>query len=549
VQKFSPEYFELHVRYGNWNEAANVPGADPATYQPLNHCWFKDKKYVYFEGARLKHADVESFTALNELFARDRDNVYSKHGVARIHDPASFEVLDDGCVIDSAMGPRYGGYARDSRAVYFAEYMGIAPLTVRGADVHTFKSVGHFYGKDAQHVFYGGRLLAGSQPEHLELLSESYARDAASVYYFGERVKDAVAESFELLGGNCARDSKHVYDCGQIIPGADPQSFRRLDESLACDRNHVFVYNEIQPHIDSASFEHIGHDYFADKNGVYWCGKLIAEADRRSFRALGPGRAKDRKTEYRKDQPPAQRSQGRTSTAIHSLGELSGGGELVLTDSSSAFTDPEITPAPEREADMEVLARTLAAGDEAAFEIVRLAIRDPRAFVKSCQRLEPFADEPDYGWILDELDSPKSLDPLSVLIETYNKRGLLGYIDWRSDTSETINDVEPMLWRLGLRDFDWSFIHVLGEHGDGSELRNHNFLSLLRNQLRLHGLAFFNLGLFSDSYAFSVLPPSEFASINGMQCEELFQVSDHFGADEAYERGKQILQRLSTRDA
>jgi hypothetical protein len=114
-------------------------------------------------------------------------------------------------------------------------------------------------------------------------------------------------------------------------------------------------------------------------------------------------------------------------------------------------------------------------------------------------------------------------------------------IDWRSETHETINHVDPMLRRHGIRDFDWSFVDALEQKGNGIELRNNNFLCLLRDQLRRLGLTLAHINLLGDSYAFAVLRSDEFAKINGMSDPQAFAVSDDFGADEAYARGKRLL--------
>lgn len=125
--------------------------------------------------------------------------------------------------------------------------------------------------------------------------------------------------------------------------------------------------------------------------------------------------------------------------------------------------------------------------------------------------------------------------------EVYSKRGLLGIIDWRSATDETTSQIDPMLHRLGIRDFDWSFIDVLVEHGDGTELKNNNFLSILRDRLEAHGLTLAPSDQMGDSYGFAVLREKDFAGVDGLKVENEFAVNADYGADESYERGKRIL--------
>ena len=197
---------------------------------------------------------------------------------------------------------------------------------------------------------------------------------------------------------------------------------------------------------------------------------------------------------------------------------------------------------------MRLFAETLAMGDAEALAPVLLAIEDPDAFVQEYSGRGSFADEPDYDNLIEEAqDAEDGLHPFTVLFEVYQTRGLFGFIDWRSIPEETISQVEPMLHRFGIRDFDWSFIDVLDEHGDGTEMQNQNFLSLLRDRLQPLGLTFVSIDLFSDSYGFAVLRTDDYRKIDGYTDPDHFAVGTEFGADEAYERGKQILAEAEAR--
>lgn len=513
----------------------------------LNRCWSVDAKHVYVQGRPLKHADVASFTVLNELFAKDRARVYCMSREVCVHDLASFTPLDNGSYLDSLQEPVYAGYARDTQAVYFAQYPNVAHRSILGADPTTFVSLGRAYGKDVRRVYHGGKLLAGADADRFEVLGAGYARDAGNVWYYGRRVDGAVARDFEFLKDDRARDSAQVYHYGRVVPEADPRTYRWFDDAVACDAQHVYVRDEIQPNLDAASFEYLGHSYFADKNGVYWLGKPIPGADRHSFRALSsrPARAKDRNTTYHGDEAQNCRDtedEDDLDWSTLSAPQSSDAGETAAVE----YVDGNLTAAPEREFDVSLLAKTLAAGDEEALAIVELAMTDARKFLKTFREREQFADEPDYAELLADV-RPRDLDPLQVMVAVYQARRRLGVIDWRSDVEETIWEVEPMLWRLGVRDFDWRFIDVLAERGDGSELKNANFLSLLRDRLRGRGLALVHIYLFNDNYNFAILPPQEFAKINGMHDQEQnWRISDTFDPDAAYERGQRMLREADS---
>lgn len=557
MKKFSPEYFAFHLRDLDWHDAANIPGADPQTYRPLNHCWFVDKDFVYFEGRPLKNADPASFRALNEMFALDGNKVYSKYGDAGcVADLASFQVLDEGFFADDYEWPRYGGYARDDTAVFFAELMNMAPRKVKGADPTTFVSLGYFYGKDGRAVYLSGKAIPGAIPEQFDVLNAFYSRDAERAYYVGRPLPDASPQDLEVISRHCARDKKHVYSYDQIIPKAEAHSYQELDGIyIARDRHHVFVSNAVQTHIDIDSFQFIGHDYFADKSGVYWQGKRISGVDLASFRSTGYGEAEDRHGSYRKDgreQPveqswdPAAFEQSMKRSLIWSL--IRSLGPLLLKGLWSAIkaafgrgVDTRASAAAPQPADILLLAEVLAMDDQEALQPVRLAVEDPEKFIATYSGQREFCDEPSYSSILDGIEESGDLDAFRVMREVYGKRGLIGYIDWRSETSEIINQVDPMLRRFGIHDFDWSFVDRLETHGDGSELRNNNFLNLLRDRLHESGLTLAHLCTFDDSYSFAVLRIEAFEKINGMQNLEMLSVSDDFGPDEGYMRAQRLL--------
>jgi len=128
--------------------------------------WSVDANHAYFEGTCLENADASTFVALNELFAKDRNHVFSKQGIARIQDPATFEVLDEGYFVSEALGTIYAGYARDSKAVYYAdEHWGSETKAIRGADPQSFVNLNTRYARDARRVYFGGRPIHGVKPE------------------------------------------------------------------------------------------------------------------------------------------------------------------------------------------------------------------------------------------------------------------------------------------------------------------------------------------------------------------------------------------------
>jgi hypothetical protein len=551
--KLSDEYIQAHFSSELWVDAANVPGADADTYQLLNHAWAVDKNRVYFEGEPLRGADRQSFKVLNELYARDAKKLYCKaESVAAVVDPANFQVLDTGEAVASHW-VRYLGYARDGSNVYYAEAYSGAPSVVRGAEVHSFVSKGHGFGCDSNYAYYAGKRMKGSTALQFELLDAHHSRDAKSVFYLDRRIDGTVPADFEIIGEYIGRDKERVYDHGVPIAGVDPATYQELDGIyLFRDRSHVYASNEPQRHIDMDTFEFIGYDYFADKNGVYWRGKKIKGADRSSFEATGYNQANDKHRNYYND--GVDQSSKRSSI---SSGRLFGpwmaiklilrtvtlvGGIMFSAWRHRRKVEHAVSHLPDsRPADMKTLAETLSQGNQDALIPVMLAINDMPAFIKEYGSRESYADEPDYAEALARSDDPAEAHPFLILEEVYQKHSLLGVIDWRSEPSETVSQVEPMLIRLGIRDFDWSFIDVLFEKGTGQEMCNNNFLSILRDRLAPHGLTLAHINLLGDSYGFAVLPLTDYEKIAGFSEEDLFEISTDFGADDGYDAALEIL--------
>ncbi len=170
-------------------KAAQIDGADTASFKTLDRTFAKDASTVYVDGRPLTDADPASFVLLDRPdFAKDGDHVYQRDKVFS-DDPAHFQLLG-------------GNLAKDGGAVYWLD----------------------------------GRVLKGG-----------YARDDSGIFYFTDRVVDADAPSFEVLDGSFARDARHAYWMGRPIPEADGSSFRVLNTNFECtaDRTHPYYQDKV----------------------------------------------------------------------------------------------------------------------------------------------------------------------------------------------------------------------------------------------------------------------------------------------------------------
>ena len=488
------EYYERHFADCHWADPANVPGADAASWRLLNRAWAVDATSVFFNGKRIKEVDRASFRVLNELYARDDTRAFCTEGsTAAIVDPASFEVLDQA---DDPLDTLVRGYARDRLHVYFAETFR-PPKVVKDADPASFESLRHCYGRDSKSLYFEGKPVRNSKSADLEFLDEDYVR------------------------------------AGQI-----------------------FVNGKAFADIDYPTFQHLGFDYFADCKNLYWAGHPMEFVHRKTFVATGYGKGRDKhrsiyqegryESEFAKRMAESRRGRGFWKSLwfwIELLFILLVGLVCLPYGLWKQWRDKRQAKGAKEPHDVEKLARAIAPDNKVALAPVLLAIHDMPAFRKHMER-PAYADEPDYEEMMGRIgsdDEDVEPDPFLVFETVFNHYGLLGVIDWRSGTDETQAQIDPMLARFGIDDFDWSFIDVIEEKGEGPELANHNFLSVLRDELATRDLKLIHVNLMGDSYGFTIVRPADFPNIDGLGDLESFSVSDDFGADRYYKRAKAIL--------
>jgi hypothetical protein len=194
---------------GIYYEKDSVVGAEPDTFEVLNHVWARDSKAVYAYGKKQTKPDLYSFTVLNNMYAKDKNQVYYLTGKASLTsvindaDPLSFEVLDNGYYEyevpeKQIIGrPHLGGYARDKNQVFYGQLLGGKPRVV----------------------------ASGAKIDLFRVIKYSYADDGENLYIFGEKIKEVDRDSFEILSPRWAKDKAHVY-CDNKISKIDPQIFQ-----------------------------------------------------------------------------------------------------------------------------------------------------------------------------------------------------------------------------------------------------------------------------------------------------------------------------------
>jgi len=234
-----------------------IKGADPDSFKVLNDSYYaKDKNRAYYFDHPIPGVDLTSFRALNKNYAADKDRIYhyyqTRNHIVRNADVSTFSVFS-----------KNSEYAKDKKNVYYEGN------SVKGADVNSFKIIGHFYGADKNSIYCMRKKTDFDIKTFALTASETYGTDKHGVYLLGNyngkkstalikgADKDTFREIFIHQEINYAMDKNHVYKDSKVIPGADPGTFKIYKNNFfyAKDRNHVYCEGKILGKADPANFE------------------------------------------------------------------------------------------------------------------------------------------------------------------------------------------------------------------------------------------------------------------------------------------------------
>jgi hypothetical protein len=222
-------------------KAFQIDMVDVASFHVFDQTYARDKSNVYLDGAVLPGADAATFQPLQRPgFAKDAHHVYLR-ATAISSDPAHFELLD-------------GELAKDGAAVYWSDG---SVLSEDPAHFVIISNVDHYlFTKDAGTVHVNGDPIAQADPATFRVLGGAYATDGQHVFYFTDPITDAGLSSFRLLEGPYASDAQHVYWMGKAIDGADPATFRVLNANFECsaDNQHAYYRKAVIAGADPRSF-------------------------------------------------------------------------------------------------------------------------------------------------------------------------------------------------------------------------------------------------------------------------------------------------------
>lgn len=164
---------------------------------------------IYNRENVVRGVKAAGFRAFNALFVGNDEIIMTSYGNAKVADPQSFQVLDDGTA-PSQYSSTVDGYrcsfARDNKFAYFFDESTSTPHAIR--------------------------IRGCKDPERLESLGYGYARDDNSVFFQSNKLKNASPTTFRPFNTCYATDGKHVFSHDWIVEDADVASFEILPTSL-----------------------------------------------------------------------------------------------------------------------------------------------------------------------------------------------------------------------------------------------------------------------------------------------------------------------------
>lgn len=177
----------------------------PEFTEVLNNDFIKDDKRVFLRAKLQRGVNPKNFQILNHLFAGNKEIIITRYGNAKIEDPETFKVIDNGLMpspFSSELDGYKCGYAIDK---YFAYYFDESTSTQHAIKIkackkpNSLKSLGFSYSKDDENVYLEGKKIVKAKPETFEILNRNYSTDGKNIFYHQRTVENIDLKSFVIL--------------------------------------------------------------------------------------------------------------------------------------------------------------------------------------------------------------------------------------------------------------------------------------------------------------------------------------------------------------
>lgn len=203
-----------------------VGSVDPKTFEYIKYGYAKGKDYFLHEDKLVPDVDIETVLILDTKYFKDKKSVYYQGAKLEGANPKTFFVFEE------------TGYAKDKRNVFKRGNK------IKKADPKTFVALNSFVAKDKNNTYYSTRIIDYIDSKTVEIFEDnsSFIKDKDRVYYSLEPIEGVDIDSFKYLGYGYMKDKNNAYYNGKIIEGADAETFEYYLkwDSNARDKNGYY---------------------------------------------------------------------------------------------------------------------------------------------------------------------------------------------------------------------------------------------------------------------------------------------------------------------
>lgn len=209
-----------------------LPDVDIKTFVTLSYLVGKDKNHVYIEDRIQSEYDAQTFDKYGYLkylsFFKDKNGIYYL-----VQDDKGWHLKPS--PIDPNEVSEVGNYIKAPDGIYYKEYGDL--IKIKGIDTESFRVLGtcvevEMYGAeylaDKNHVYVGGSILEGVNPDFFKKIAEIKSVSDSEIPYFL----------------TVWSDNKNLYvNCGILMKEADLVTFKYLGDNKGEDKNYFYHFN------------------------------------------------------------------------------------------------------------------------------------------------------------------------------------------------------------------------------------------------------------------------------------------------------------------
>ena len=225
--------------------------SDPATFESVTTCYFKDKNYLYYYDRKVEGADVATLQKelADEEFVSDKDNTYYR-GKPFIYKGERVQQVSNNIYKTTTHVLRYnGGYDQERAEDYFVELPDYF-------DIPTLRRLNDFYLIDKNHLYYDENtyplrdkdLRVPIPKENLSKIKlfEVLVTDGNKVYRGKKPLYDYDAVTFEIVPGHYyyQYDKNGIYNWSKKLPFHYTNRPEYGKNFFYMDDQNLFVYED-----------------------------------------------------------------------------------------------------------------------------------------------------------------------------------------------------------------------------------------------------------------------------------------------------------------